>query len=44
MNEDGNGNRKSFWKGVSNVQGGKVESCSGIKGGNGRLGQGEDKV
>ena len=28
MNEDMNGNRKLFWKVVSNVKGGKVKSCS----------------
>ena len=44
MNEDVNGNRKLFWKEVSNVKRGKVESCSRIKDGNGRLKQGEDKV
>ena len=43
MNEDVNENRKLFWK-VSNVKGGKVESCSRIKDGNGRLTLGEDKV
>ena len=35
MNEV-NRNRKLFWK-VSNVKGGKVESCSRIKDGNGEL-------
>ena len=35
MNEDVNGNRKLFWKEVSNVKRGKVESCSRIKDGNG---------
>ena len=44
MNEDVNGNRKLFWKEVSNVKGEKVESCSRIKNGNWRLAQGEDKV
>ena len=44
MNEDVNGNRKLFWKEMSNVKGGKVESCSRIKDGNGRLAQGEDEV
>ena len=44
MNEDVNGNRKLFWKEVSNAKGGKVESCSRIKGGNGRLTQREDEV
>ena len=37
MNEDVNGNGKSFWKGVKN---GKVEKCSRIKDGNRRLAQG----
>ena len=37
MNEDVNGYRKFFWKEVSNVKGGKVESCSRIKDGNERL-------
>ena len=31
MNEDVNGNRKLFWKEVSNAKGGKVESCSRVK-------------
>ena len=44
MNEDVNGNRKLFWKEVSNAKGGKVESCNRIKDGNGRLAQGEDEV
>ena len=44
MNEDVNGNRKLFWKEVSNAKGGKVESCSRIKDGNRRLAQGEDEV
>ena len=44
MNEDVNRNKKLFWKEVSNVKEGKVESCSRIKDGNGRLAQGEDKV
>ena len=43
MNEDVNGNRKLFWKEVSNVKGGKVEIVI-IKDGNGRLAQGEDEV
>ena len=30
MNEDVNGYGKSFWKEVSNVKRGKVESCSRI--------------
>ena len=44
MNADVNGNRKLFWKEVSNTKRGKVESCSRIKDGNGRLAQGEDEV
>ena len=44
MNEDVTGNRKLFWQEVSNVKGGKVESCSRIKDGNGRLAQGKDEV
>ena len=39
-----NGNKNLFWKEVSNAKGGKVESCSRVKDGNGRLNQGEDKV
>ena len=42
MNENVNGNRKLFSKEVSNAKGGKVESCSRVKDGNGRLAQGED--
>ena len=44
MNEDMNGNRKLFWKLVSNVKGGKVESCSKIKDGNGRVVEGENEM
>ena len=44
MNEDPNGNRKLFWKEVSNAKGGKVESCSRIKDGNGMLAQGKGEV
>ena len=44
MNEDVNGNRKLFWKEVSNVKGGKEKSCSRIKDRNGRLVQGEDEI
>ena len=39
-----NGNRKLFWKEDRNAKEGKVESCSGIKDGNGRLEQGGDEV
>ena len=42
--EDMNRNKKFFWKEVSNAKEGKVESCSRIKDGNGRLAQGEDKT
>ena len=42
INEDINRNKKFFWKEVSNAKGGKVESCSRIKDGNGRLAQGEE--
>ena len=44
MNENVNGNRKLFWKEVSNAKGGKVESCSRIKDGNGRLAQEESEM
>ena len=44
MHEDVNGNRELFWKEVSNAKGGKVESCTTVKDGNGRLAQGEDEV
>ena len=37
MNEDVNGNRKLFWKEVSNAKGGKVKSWSRVKDRNGRL-------
>ena len=37
MNQDLNGNRKLFWEEVSKANGGKEESCSIIKGGDGRL-------
>ena len=39
MNNDVNGNRKLFWKEVSNAKGRKVESCNRMKDGNGRLAQ-----
>ena len=42
MKEDGNGNWKLFWKEVCNVKGGKVESYSKIKDGNGRLAHREE--
>ena len=44
MKDDVNGNSKLFWKKVSNRKGGKVESCSRIKDGNGRVVQGMDEV
>ena len=44
INKDVNGNRKLLWKKVSNAKGGKLESCSRVKGGNGRLAQEEDKA
>ena len=44
MNEDVNGNKKVFWKEVSNAKGRKVESCSRMKDGSRRLAQGEDEV
>ena len=44
MNKDVNGNRKLFWKEVSNAKEGKVESCSRLNDGNGRLAQGEDEL
>ena len=37
MNQDVNGKRKLFWKEVNKVNGGKAESCSKAKDGNGRL-------
>ena len=42
MNEDVNGNRKLFWKEVSNAKGGKLESCSRVK--DGWLAQGWDEA
>ena len=44
MHEDVNRNRNLFWKEVSNAKGGKVEICSRINDGNGRLAHGEDQV
>ena len=44
INKDMNGNKRLFWKEVINAKGGKVESCSSIKDGNGRLAQGEREV
>ena len=38
------GNRKLFWKEVSNAKGGKMESCSRVKDGNRRLAQGEEEA
>ena len=37
MNQDVNGNRKLFWKGVNKANGGKVENYNRIKDRNGRL-------
>ena len=39
-----NGNRKLFRKEVCNAKGEKVESCSRVKDGNGKLAQGEDEA
>ena len=44
MNQDIHENRKLFWKEMSKVNGGKVESCSIIKDGNGRLAKGKYEV
>ena len=44
MNDDVNGNMNLFWKEVTNVKGGKVESCSRIKGGKGRLAHRKEEV
>ena len=44
MNEDINGNKKLFWKEVSDAKGGKMENCSKIKDINGRLTHGEDEM
>ena len=44
MNEDVNGYRTLFWKELSNVKGGKVESGSRKKNENERLVQMEDEV
>ena len=44
MNEDVDGNRKLFWKEVSNAKGGILECCSRVKDGNGRLAQGENEA
>ena len=43
MNEDVNGNKKFFWKEVSNVKGGKMDNRSRIKDGKEKLSQGEDE-
>ena len=42
MNHDVDGNRKLFWKVVSEANGEKMESWSRIKGGNGTLVLGKD--
>ena len=44
MNEDMNENRKLFWKELINAKGGKMDSCSRVKDGNGRLAEGEDEA
>ena len=44
MNEDMKGNRNLFWKEMCTAKGGKVESCSRVKDGNGKLAQGEDEI
>ena len=44
MDEDVNVNRKLFWKEVSNAKEGKVESCSRVKNGNGRLAQEDEET
>ena len=44
MNEDVNGSQKLFWKAMHNVKVGKVENCSRIKEGNGRLPWGKNEV
>ena len=44
VNKDVNGNRKLFWKEVSNAKGGIVESSSRVKDRNGRLAQGEEQA
>ena len=44
MNQNVDGNNKLFWKEGNKVKGGKVESCTKLKDGNGRLTLGEDEV
>ena len=44
MNEVVNGNKKLFWKEVSNGKEGKKESCSRMEDGNGRLAEEENEV
>ena len=44
MNQDVDGKRKLFWKEVSKVNGGEVESCSRMKDESGRLAVGKYKV
>ena len=44
MNKDVKGNRKLFWKEMCNAKGGKMESFSRIKYGNGRMAKGDDEV
>ena len=44
MDQDIGRNKNLFWKEMSKVNMGKVESCKRIKDGNGRLALGEDEV
>ena len=44
MSDYVHGNMKFLWKEVNKVEGGKVESCSEIKDGNGRLALDRDEV
>ena len=44
MNQNVNENRKLFWKKVNKAKEGKVESCSSIKDGKGKLVHGEVEV
>ena len=44
MSQDVDGNRKLFWKEVSEMNGERGGGCSRIKEGNGKLAMGEDDV
>ena len=44
MNQEVNGNRKLFWKEVSNEKRRRVESCSKVNEGNWRLAQRKSEV